>query len=269
MAMHARVTTGRKGWVAVLGLALALVPMVREPAMAAGRAIQRPVSDWRAAQGSMTAAQWEALLGMPFLTNYVIWTGRTGPHEDVTLLMAMDYAGLDAEAVADESGGAVTIPTSFSGTVIERPLADGRTEVHVRLHTQNALAYVLDYTGQIFGATLFGATPSEVGAQAADPSLGDSRLDLVYIVPREPGGPMEDLVQVAFLPEEGQELVRVSFFASASGAFREASGFGEGALGRASAQQTGLIGAAIRNGFQGALADAFPAEWINLQVTGH
>jgi len=267
--MHAKATTGRRCWIVVLGIVLALVPMVPEPAIAAGRAIHRPASDWLAAQGSMTAAQWEALLGMPFLTNYLIWTGRTGPHEDVTLLMAVDYAGLDAEAVADESGGAVTIPTSFTGTVIERPLADGRTEVHVKLHTKNALAYVLDYTGQTFGATLFGATPSEVGAQEADPSLGDSLLELVYIVPREPGEPMEDLVQVAFLAEEGQELVRVSFFASASGAFREASGLGEGTLGRASAQQTGLIGAAIRNGFQGALADAFPAEWINLQVIGH
>jgi hypothetical protein len=215
----------------------------------------------------MSAAEWEALLGFPFIANYIAFSGREGPQKDIDLLMVVDYAGLDAQAVEDDSGGAVTLPTEFSGTVKERLLSDGRTRVTVTLHTTNALTYVLDFTDFAFGDTLFGATPSEV-AKGAEPSLGDCLFKVTYIVPRAPGEPMEDLVQVVFDPVKGTELSFVAFFADAFGTFRAASGFEEGTLGHASTQQTGLIGAAIQNGFQGALADAFPAEWINLQAMG-
>jgi hypothetical protein len=227
--------------IAVLGMTVALSVTLAAPfAMAQGKAIQRPISDWLAAQGSMTAEEWANLLQMPFIVNYVAWSGRTGPHDDVTLLMVVDYAGLDAEA-------------EISGTVIERPLSGGRTEVHVTLHTRNALTSVLDFTGFVFGDTLF-------------EDLGDSLLEAIYVVPRAPGGPMEDLVQVVFTTVDWSF---VKFFATASGEFTAASEFGEGTPGRASTQQAGLLGPALNNGFRGALVDAFAAEWINLHVTGN
>lgn len=257
-----------KGWMAVVGISLALlVASYSGSAAAQGAAIRRPVADWVDAQGSRSAAEWQALLEPfigPFIANYIVWSGRTGPHEDPTLVMVVDYAGLDA-------------PAEIRGTVIERPVSGG-TEVHVTLHTTDALAYVLDYTGLVFGDTLFGATPAEVAADV-EPAFGDSVLELVYIVNRAPGEPMEDLVAVVFCGlldpavycpgGEVPELLFVSFHATASGELREAFGVPEGTPGRASLQQTGPLGAAAHNGFQGALADGFPAEWIHLQVTGH
>jgi hypothetical protein len=230
--------------IAVLGMTVALSVTLASPsAMAQGMAIQRPISDWLAAQGSMTAEEWANLLQMPFIVNYVTWSGRTGPHDAITLLMVVDYAGLDAEA-------------EISGRVIERPLSGGRTEVHVTLHTRNALTSVLNFTGSppVFGATLF-------------EGLGDSLLEAVYVVPRAPGAPMEDLVQVVFTTPPDWSFVK--FFAMASGEFTAASEFGEGTPGSASTQQAGLLGPALRNGFRGALGDAFPAEWIDLHVTGN
>jgi hypothetical protein len=257
----------RKAWISSIGLAVVLlVTSCASSAMAQGKTVTRPISDWIAAQGSKTAADWAAELGFGFIANYVAWSGRTGPHEDVSLLMVVDYAGLDAEAVAAESDGAITVPTKITGSVIERPLSDGRTEVHVTLRTRNALTYVVDFElPDTFGPTIFGATPSEVAAGAKPPGLGDSLLEVVYIVDRVPGGPMEDLVHVIF---QTADWLFVKFIAAASGEFRGASGFPEGTAGRASTQQTGLLGPAVHNGFRGALGDAFPAEWINLHVTG-
>jgi hypothetical protein len=180
----------------------------------------------------MTAAEWAAELGFGFIANYVAWSGRTGPHEDVSLLMVVDYAGLDAEAVEAESDGAITVPTKISGSVIERLLSDGRTEVHVTLRTRNALTYIVAFAlPDTFGSTIFGASPSEVAAGAKLPSLGDSLLEAVYIVDRAPGGTMEDLVHVIF---QTADWLSIKFFASASGECRGASGVPEGTAGRAS-----------------------------------
>ena len=110
------------------------------------------------------------------------------------------------------------------------------------------------------------ARPPEEVAEGAEAALGDSTFEVVYVVDRAQGGPMEDLIDVAFTG--GGSLLFASFFATADGTFREASGFGEGAPGRASVQQTGLILPGIHNGFKGALSDAFPAEWIDMHPTG-
>ncbi len=115
----------RRVWLPTLGIAVAVLVTLGAPAaMAQGRTVTRPISDWIAAQGSMTAAGWAAALGYGFIASYVAWTGRTGPHEDIGLLMVVDYAGLDAEAVEVEvdSGGAVTVPTKL----IEITLSKGR-----------------------------------------------------------------------------------------------------------------------------------------------
>src|SRR5207244_4411305 len=143
--------------------------------------------------------------------------GRSGPHANITLIMTVDYAGVDAAA------NGLNLSTQISGSVVERPLSSGRTKVHVTLRTTNALAYVLDFTNFVFGNVLFGAPPSQVRA-GANANLANSLLELVYITPRAPGGPVEDLVQVAFLPDPGQELVSASFFASSSGELRAAFG---------------------------------------------
>ena len=90
---------------------------------------------------------------------------------------------------------------------------------------------------------------------------------------------MEDLIQMFFggadvdgdtvvdvppLPYDSFPLF-VAFSGRADGELRAASGCPEGTSGRASTVQTGLIGAAIHNGFKGALVDAFPAEWVEIR----
>src|SRR5262245_32121956 len=47
---------------------------------------------------------------------------------------------------------ALHLDTTFTGTVTERPLADGRARVRVELRTENALTYVTyDKLGLVFG----------------------------------------------------------------------------------------------------------------------
>jgi hypothetical protein len=240
--------------------------------MAEGPALRRPISDWVARQGSQSAEDWEDILHTEFVANYVVWYGYTGPRDEVySRVMAVDYAGLDADGMSAPDIG---------GNVLERPVSDGtttRTEVHVTAHTKGALAYVLEYfpsdPDSVFGATLFGATPAEV-ADGVEASLGDSVLDVVYVVNRRLGDPMEDLVAVLFCsaadhPEvicpggEPPTLISLSFHATASGELRAAFGVTEGTPGAASTQQTGRFNASS----QGALADGFPAERVRLHAT--
>ena len=228
------------------------------PASAQGTVLQRPIQDFVVAQGTLPAPP-------GFTANFIGWIGRTGPKEDLTTIMTFDYAGLDAASVG--------LPAPrIRGTVIERPLANGGTNVKISLQTSKELAYVHACAAPIpgnpcpAGAVLFGLTPAEAAADPPAAAYGSSNFQVEYNVARPPGAPMEDLIALFFggLPYDSLPLM-VAFAGSANGPLRAASGCPEGTAGRASATQTGLILAGIRNGFRGALVDAFPAEWVDIR----
>jgi len=171
------------------------------------------------------------------------------------IFVLVDYAGL-ANALV---GG--TFGTTLDGSVNEVPLADGRAEVSVWLHTKKALAWASDISSSFPGPILFGHRLDQVigGAQAA---LGESLLQLKF-KNAAPGVPLPDLIQLIFCPEPGQELEVMSFETRASGPLAD------GRPGRLEMVQTGLIAVAgVVNPNSRVALDAFPAEKIVIQATG-
>lgn len=209
---------------------------------AASSAEQRPIEDFVSAQGTFCIddGQGGCFLIVPPIANFIGWTD---PAEVISA--SVDYAGL----ADDWAGGA--FGTQMTGSVTERPLADGRAEVHVRLHTSNALSWAVD--GFDFnGPLLFGNRAPDVlsGMEAA---LGDSLLHVKFIN-TAPGDPLPDLIQLVFFPQPGQELLFLSFQASAFGPRSD------GTPGGLKVIQTGL--------FLNTSEAAFPVEKINLFSVG-
>jgi len=253
----------RSSWIAsriaalAMGIAMGILGNA-STASAQGTVLQRPIEDFVDAQGTMPAPP-------GFTANYIGWIGRTGPKEPLTRIMTLDYAGLDAAAVG-------LAPPEMRGTVTERPLANGQTNVKVTLRTRNELAYVHQCAPPIpgnvcpAGAVLFGLTPPEAAADPAGAAYGSSVFEIEYNVSRPLGDPMEDLIALFFtgLPYDSLPLF-VAFSGGGDGPLRADSGCPEGTSGTAWTVQTGLILAGIHNGFRGALGDAFPAEWVEIR----
>ncbi len=86
----------------------------------------------------------------------------------------------------------------------------------------------------------------------AQPALGDCTLDLVF-TNSAPGLPIPDFEQLLFAPGPGQNLLSVVFEGTASGQFAS------GGTGKVHVIERGIF----NNGFHGAVADGFPAEFIN------
>jgi hypothetical protein len=187
------------------------------------------------------------VLFVPPVENFFGWFDPSNGYA-----MSVDYAGL----VPGDFG------TEFSGTVTERPLPDGRAEVHIRLHTKNALAWVaadFDFNGDL----LFGTRWDGDGNVAGEPTLGDSFLEVVLINPA-PDAPLPDLTELFDAVPDDWELKRIGFNANVKGPLRAAFGVPDGTPGRAKVVQKGLFMAS----FKGAVADGFPVEKIKLQVIG-
>jgi hypothetical protein len=207
---------------------------------------QRPIEDFVNAQGTFCVDDGSGgcWLIVPPVANFIGWTDLAEG-----IVASVDYAGL-ADAFA---GGA--FGTETTGTVTERPLKDGRAEVHVRLHTTNALSWVAE-GGDFNGPLLFGHRAPEVlaGAEAA---LGESFLGIRFIN-TAPGAPLPDLIQLLFFPEPDRQVIFLSFQARADGPLAD------GSPGRVQVVQTGLFMTAGK----GATEDGFPAEKIILRGVG-
>jgi hypothetical protein len=224
------------------------------------QAVQRPIEDWVAAQGTFC---WPDGMGgcflfVPPVENFQGWSD---PAKGICA--AFDYAGLADEWITSASGGTVSFGTTVSGSVTERPLADGRAEIHVRLHTRNAMTFAVDGCNDFSSdPLLFGHRADEIlaGSEAA---LGNVYFDLKYISPT-PGAPFPDLLRLLYFPEDGEELLMTSIYVSASGPLGAAYGVADGTPGSLTCVQTGLY----MTNFMGATGDAFPAESINLRVVG-
>jgi hypothetical protein len=205
----------------------------------------RPISDFLATQGTFCVDP-ECTLFVPPTPNFVGFTDTV--HD---LGISFDYAGLSDVPLAGALG------TSFDGTISERTVSDGSVIITVHLHTSNALVYVIPFdptsSDNQFGNNplLFGTRVTDVQA-GAQPALGDCKMDLVF-TNSAPGLPIPDFEQLLFAPAAGQAVLSVVFEGSASGHFPD------GSAGKVHVIERGILD----NGFHGAVADGFPAEFIN------
>lgn len=231
----------------LVGTLLCIGIFLTGTASASNAAVQRPIEDFVDQQGTFCIPDGAGgcFLIVPPIENFIGWTdAMTG------IGASVDYAGLADDWAAGAFG------TETTGTVTERPLPDGRAEIHVRLRTENALTFVVaggDFAG---GELLFGNRAPEVLAGAA-PALGESFLH-VRFVNTAPGDPLPDLIQLLIAPEPGQELKFIAFKANVSGPLPD------GTPGRVTVVQTGLF----MTPFKGAVADGFPAEFIKIHAAG-
>ena len=224
--------------------------------LAQGRAVQRPIEDFVDAQGTycIDDGAGGCWLFVPTVKNFIGWSSPD-------LCASVDYAGL-ASAKWGELFG-----TTTGGSITERPLADGRVEVDVRLHTRNALTWVIepeedgscDYAN---GSLLFGQRYPQ-GSDWGNAALGESLLQVKFIN-TAPGAQLPDLIQLFFFPEPEQEVRSILFTSRADGTLREAYGVADGTPGRVEVIQTGLF----MTNWMGATEDGFPVENINLMVVG-
>jgi hypothetical protein len=219
-------------------------------------AVQRPISDFVDAQGTfcLDDGMGGCLFICPPVANYFGWTNP--PAGESAQVAFVDYAGLENAWITAASGGAISFNTQFSGQITEMPLPDGRAFVNVRLHTVNALTWVVDCPFSDCDAcaepTVFGNRASDVLA-GADAVLGQS-LYIIKFINTAPGAPMPDLMQLVLFPEPGQEDLMEIFVATAEGTTPD------GTVACLHITQTGLF----MTGFHGAVGDGFPAEIIDL-----
>ena len=236
----------------------------------AAPAVQRPISDFVSAQGTTS-------LFNPPVPDYVGWTRPFSTPIANQVLASVDYAGLAASYVSSLGG---SLGTTISGSVHERPLADGRAEVSVILHTRNALTFVVGppfdlavptQTGT--GLLSFAYRPQDIGANPLlRPGLAESHFNVVF-KNTAPGAALPDLIPWLILgtppPPPGLELVSLSFRANGAGPLQALAGLGpDGTPGRCIVSQSGVL---FRGGphFIGARADGFPAELVELRRTGN
>jgi len=208
----------------------------------------RPISEFIDAQGTFCIDDGAGgcTIFVPPVANFVAFTDTV--HD---LGISFDYAGLSD----DPLGG--TLGTTFSGTITERTVRDGSVIITIHLHTSNALVYVIPFDptdpGNQFGTKplIFGTRANDVLA-GAEPTLGDSHFMLEF-TNSAPGRPIPDFEQLLFAPEPGQALLSATFEGTASGHFAD------GSPGKVHVIEKGIF----HNGFHGAVADGFPAEFIN------
>ena len=207
----------------------------------------RPISEFLAAQGTFCGDPPTCTLFVPPAPNFVAFTDTVHDRG-----ISFDYAGLSEQPLDGALG------TTFSGDISERTLNDGSVIITVRLHTSNALVYVIPFD-PTSSENQFGENPLIFGARVADvlagaqPALGDSQFTLEF-TNAAPGLPIPDFEQLLFAPGTGQTLLSVVFEGTANGTFAD------GTAGKVHVIERGILD----NGFHGAVADGFPAEFINL-----
>ena len=200
------------GLLALVGLLM--LGGVRMTKAYAIQANQRPLSDFLSKQGTTM------VFNTP-VPDQIGWVNNpTGPFPPAATRFALfDYAGLAADYL-DQTFG-ISLGATTSGSVTERPLADGRAEVTVILHTTNALAWVSSTAPNPDpnqNPALFGYKAAEIAMDPRkEPALGESHLHVVFKNPT-PGADLPDLVNAFILGNAapGQELVSILSFAKTS-----------------------------------------------------
>lgn len=201
-----------------IGLLVAVLVLVAT-SWATAQTRTRPIEDFLDAQGTMTSF-------VPPVPDYVGWVGG-----DWINFALVDYAGLAADYIEAVTGDSVS--TTFTGSVTETVLDDGRIQVRVCLKTENALAWAFEIADVDWNDPLpFLSTPLSFGQRAQDvvlggePTLAKSSLEVVFIHEGELGDPLPDLVQLVYAPEPDQVVILQDFRANAEGPLQD--GFGDG-----------------------------------------
>lgn len=222
-----------------------------------GKTTQRSITEFVDAQGTFCFPDGSGgcLLFVAPLENFLGWSSPTQSRS-----ASIDYAGIANRWLEAESGDALTLGTTFEGSVSERTLDDGRALVSVNLKTKNALAWAIDGYDYAGGPLLFGYRAADVLA-GATPSLGSSHLTVDLIL-AHPGDPLPDLLQILAAPESGQEVRRITFNATAKGSLRAPYGVTDGTGGTLQVTQIGAWQASSHSPNW----DGFPAEHVNLSV---
>ena len=187
-------------------------------------ALTRPIADFLEQQGQH--------LTMGLVPEFLSLTAYFNPATGTNRAASIDYAGLGAAVITQETQHAVALGTTMDGIVYERPLPDGRAEVTVQLHTRNALSFAITEPDADFdakGQPIFGYRPQEIvedfqadGTLDVTPSVGSCFLHVVLMNP-EVGAALPDLVVFLGLGDilPGQELVSIAMFADANGTVRD------------------------------------------------
>lgn len=169
----------------------------------------------------------------------------------------LDYGGFFKNAIANATGGAIVLPTTYEGQVTERALKDGSAELHVTLHARDMLVWADAGVPGAY-APLFGYSWTDV-AGGAPASLADLQFSLDYVNPAGPGAPIQNLCAVAgdyraHVVINGDGDLRAGF-----------DGASDGDPGRISVNQRGVVSKGKGNG----VADGYPVEFVKIQATGH
>jgi hypothetical protein len=238
-------------------MTLSTLLLVVAPSLAVARTVERSLEEFLAAQGTFCVPDGSGgcLLLQPPLPNFLGWEDP-----DHNRGAFVDYAGVAARYIESATGGTISLGTSFSGRVTERPLADGTAEITVYLETSNALTWGLGGLNAVNSPLFFGHRPTEVVA-GAPPSLGDSTMHIRFIIP-EPGLPLPDLVELIIFPQPFQQHSTLMFTARSEGELREAFGVPDGTSGRMTIAQVNVE----RPGGVG--ATPFPAQISIMTPTG-
>lgn len=233
------------------------------------QAVHRPLADFLSQQGS--TSQFLAPVG-----DYLGFSTTTSGIQmaDPIRFASIDYAGLADRWLMDH--GHPGVGTVVSGTILERPLADGRAEVQINLKTHNALAWGTVFTLNDVNADPLGVYQAQplyfgnrpVDVQAGMPAaLADSEF-LVVFKNTAPGAALPDLVLAAFLGQAppGFELIALGFHAKATGPLHAITGLGpDGTPGRLEVVQVATL---ARTPGGGATGDGWPVERVEWRRAG-
>ena len=214
--------------------------------------LQRPISDFITAQYAASSQ--------------VAWLGHV-PNDDNNINFGyVDYAGVLGAAVA-AAGGQVPTP-EFSGTVTDRPQADGTSIVTVNLHFSNVACWgrneALPGTPVVFGYS----SGQLVANHSLAPATASGTLIIKFTNPA-PGAPLPSFYDLSLNPAFAGRLLEQSFRSSGFGTMRAASGSPEGTPGKMTVAEVGLFvpgnGSPSGNG----PADGYPADILKVQPLGN
>jgi hypothetical protein len=203
----------------------ALPAFAQDPADAARRqALTRPIADFLKQQGQH--------LTTGLVPKFLSFTAYFNPATETNRAASIDYAGLGAAVIMQQTRGAVALRTQMDGIVYEWPRPDGRAAATVQLYTRNALSFAITEPDADFdakGQPIFGYRPQDIiqdfqadGKLDITPSVGTCFLHVV-LINSAVGGDLPDLVVFLGLgsPLPGQELVSIAMFADANGTVRD------------------------------------------------